>query len=39
MPRLSHKALKKVGSSPGTLVHVGERKRDKVRRQWPRGEI
>jgi len=31
MPRFPHKALKKVGSSPGTLVHVGERKLDKVR--------
>jgi len=31
MSRLSHKALKKVGSSPGTLVHVGERRIDKVR--------
>ena len=31
MSRFPHKALKKVGSSPGTLVHVGERKIDKVR--------
>lgn len=31
MARLFHKALKKVGSSPGTLVHVGERRIDKVR--------
>ncbi|BBO75926.1 magnesium and cobalt transport protein CorA [Desulfosarcina widdelii] len=31
MSRFTHRALKKVGSSPGTLVHVGERKLDKVR--------
>ncbi|WP_319521944.1 magnesium/cobalt transporter CorA [uncultured Desulfosarcina sp.] len=31
MSRFPHRALKKVGSSPGTLVHVGERKLDKVR--------
>ena len=31
MSRFSHRGLKKVGSSPGTLVHVGERKLDKVR--------
>jgi magnesium transporter len=30
MSRFPHKAVKKVGSSPGTLVHVGERKIEKV---------
>jgi len=31
MPRLTRKTLKKVGSAPGTLVHVGEKRTDIVR--------
>ena len=31
MPRFLKKSLKKAGSSPGTLVHVGERKTDETR--------
>ncbi|HSO20156.1 MAG TPA: magnesium/cobalt transporter CorA [Desulfosarcina sp.] len=30
MPRLTRRTLKKVGSAPGTLVHVGEQKTDAV---------
>jgi magnesium transporter len=31
MPRLTRKSSKKAGSSPGTLVHVGDRKADDIR--------
>jgi len=31
MPRFTKKRLKKIGASPGTLVHVGEKKTEKTR--------
>jgi magnesium transporter len=30
MPRFTRKSSKKAGSSPGTLVHVGEKKTDTI---------